>query len=239
LLTRDAPEPMTQALPQNSSPSDDQAFVHKEITNPVKKTNELVNGNADLHGDVPVGQPQQPEQKRDTSTAARPAKAEAGRGGQGDTASDQTATAQKAVPAALPPTPEDRGQGAKPSCGLEHLTWKQIMLAASDRFRDRLVIGMAGLQRPLLAGDCVRAAYDLTGFLGISHEVWAEACAALGEKAAAVCVILIDHAMHRPDNQVQKPNGYLRAMIRKSLSVELYLHKSIFGILKREEGCHA
>ena len=36
------------------------------------------------------------------------------------------------------------------------------MLAASDRFMDRLVCQTAGMQRPVLAGDCVRAAYDLT-----------------------------------------------------------------------------
>ena len=232
LLTRDAPEEMTRTLLQKSSPSDDQAFAHKENTNPVKKTNELVNGNADLHWDVPVGQPQEPEQKGDTVCAASAAEAERGRGGQDRSGSDGMPARPKAEPTTPARASSESGQGGPRSCGLEHLTWKQIMLAALDRFRDRLVIGMAGLQRPLVAGDCVRAAYDLTGCLGISHEVWAEACAALGEKAAAVCVILIDHAMHRPDNTVRKPNGYFRAMIRKSLTGELHLHKSVFGLLQ-------
>ena len=107
------------------------------------------------------------------------------------------------------------------------------MLAASDRFMDRLVCQTAGMQRPVLAGDCVRAAYNLTGYLGISHSLWAEACAVLGEQAAAVCVVLIDHAMHRDDNPVRKPNGYFRSMLRKAEREELHLHKSILGILKR------
>lgn len=110
------------------------------------------------------------------------------------------------------------------------------MLAASERFLDRLVCRTAGLQRPVLAGDCVKAAYDLTGALGISHALWAEACAVLGDQAAAVCVVLVDHAMHREDNPVRKPGGYFRAMLRKAERGELHLHKSVFGILKRGRG---
>jgi hypothetical protein len=58
----------------------------------------------------------------------------------------------------------------------------------------------------------------------------------LGNQAAAVCVVLIDHAMHREDNPVRKPNGYFRSMLRKAESGELNLHKSVFGILKRGRG---
>ena len=122
------------------------------------------------------------------------------------------------------------------ACGLEHLTWKQIMMAASDRFMDRLVCHTAGMQRPFVAGDCIRAAYDLTRSLGISHNMWAEACVVLGDKAAAVCVILIDHAVHKADNPVRKPGAYFRAMVRKSQFGELHLHKSVFGILKTGRG---
>jgi replication initiation protein RepC len=52
---------------------------------------------------------------------------------------------------------------------------------------------------------------------------------------AAVCVVLIDHAMHREDNPVRKPNGYFRSMLQKAERVQLHLHKSIFGILKRSK----
>ncbi len=110
------------------------------------------------------------------------------------------------------------------------------MLAASDRFMDRLVCRTAGMHGPVLAGDCVKAAYGLTAYLGISHSLWAEACAVLGQQAAAVCVVLIDQAMHREDNPVRKPNGYFRSMLRKAERGELHLHKSVFGILKRSRG---
>ena len=96
-----------------------------------------------------------------------------------------------------------------------------------------LVCRTAGMQRPVLAGDCVRAAYDLTGYLGISHSLWSEACAGLGEQAAAVCVVLIDQAMHRQYDPVRKPNGYFRSMLRKAERGGLHLHKSVFGNLKR------
>ena len=81
-----------------------------------------------------------------------------------------------------------------------------------------------------------KAAYHLTGYLGISHTLWAEACAVLGEQAAAVCVVLIDHAMHREDNPVRKPNGYFRSRLRKAERGDLHLHRSIFGILERGRG---
>jgi hypothetical protein len=64
------------------------------------------------------------------------------------------------------------------------------------------------MQRPVLAGDCARAAYDLTRYLGISHAFWAEACAVLGQQAAAMCVVLIDYAVQREDNLIRKPQAY-------------------------------
>ena len=46
-------------------------------------------------------------------------------------------------------------------------------------------------------------------------------------QAATVCVVLSDHAMHRNDNPVHKPNGYLRSMLLKVERGELHLHKSV------------
>ena len=55
-------------------------------------------------------------------------------------------------------------------------------------------------------------------------------------QAATVCVVLIDQAIHREDNPVRKPNGYFRSMLQKAERGELHLHKSVFGILKRDRG---
>jgi hypothetical protein len=229
-LPQDAPRETTPPVSQNSSPSDEQNFAYKEATNQ-QPSNELDTGNpADLNVDVQVRQQQAPVANGNEDRSGSLAEAQAGRGEVSRAPENPIATG----PAPIPPA--RAGKGSAHSCGLEHLTWKQIMMAASDRFMDRLVCHTAGMQRPFVAGDCVRAAYDLTRSLGISHTIWAEACAVLGDKAAAVCVILIDHAMHRPDNTVRKPGAYFRAMIRKSQAGELHLHKSVFGILGRGRG---
>jgi hypothetical protein len=40
-----------------------------------------------------------------------------------------------------------------------------------------------------------------------------------------VCVVPIDRAMLREDNQVRKPNKYFRSILRKPESGELHRHK--------------
>ncbi len=61
------------------------------------------------------------------------------------------------------------------------------------------------MPKSVLTGDCVKAADDLTADLRISHSLWIEACAVLGKRVAAVCVVLIEHTMLWRDNLVCKP----------------------------------
>lgn len=230
ILTQAEPQATAQPLSQKTSPKDDNNFAHKEHTNQ-EPSNKLDHRNHSiLNEKVAVGQRQRPSQKRPERSGKACPEAEQGRG-------DASRRPDTVKPSHLRPAATDGKradeQKAKPPCGLEHLNWKQIIHAASDRFLDSLVRQTAGMQRQVLAGDCVRAAHDLSRMLGISHDVWVEACTELGEQAAAVCVILIDHAMHRPDNAVRKPSGYFRAMIGKAGRGELHLHKSIFGLNKQ------
>ena len=51
---------------------------------------------------------------------------------------------------------------------------------------------------------------------------------------ASICVLLTDQAAQREFNRAEKPAGYFNAMIERSKSGTLHLHKSIFGILKNE-----
>jgi replication initiation protein RepC len=234
-LTPDAPEQMTRPVSQKSSPTDEQKFAPIESTNQ-QPSNEFDTGNSDLNVDLQVRRPQGSVKNRQDSAEGNLAKAGQGRGDPSCATADEAVSVQKPRATKPPSLPDRPGQGTAQSCGLEYLTWAQITSAASDRFLDRLLCRTAGMQRSVLAGDCVRAAYDLAGTLGLSHGVWAEACAILGEQAAAVCVVLIDQAMHRPDKPVRKPNGYFRSMIRKSQTGELHLHKSVFGILKAGRG---
>jgi hypothetical protein len=131
-----------------------------------------------------------------------------------------------------------QGREEKPpvTAGLDHVTWKQVLNAASDRFRAHIPVH----NRPLDWKDLVDAAYGLLPELGINKSAWNEACIVLGTTGAALCVLITDHAALREKDRVQNPGGYLRSMTRKAQRGELHLHRSIFGILgKSRDQCDA
>ncbi|MCP4328176.1 MAG: hypothetical protein GY791_07050 [Alphaproteobacteria bacterium] len=115
--------------------------------------------------------------------------------------------------------------------GLQHITLKQALNAASSRFRDYIPLE----PRPLNWSDMVEAAYKLRPALHISQKSWVEACTLLGRTGATICLLLTDHAMGRDENPVTKPGAYFYAMLNKAKAGELRLHSSIFGILKKDE----
>jgi len=114
--------------------------------------------------------------------------------------------------------------------GLQHITLKQALNAATERFRENMPID----PRPMNWNDFVEASYKLKADLHISQQAWANACVTLGRTGASICVLLTDHATQRADDPVRKPAGYFNAMINRAKTGELHLHNSIFGILKRE-----
>jgi replication initiation protein RepC len=116
--------------------------------------------------------------------------------------------------------------------GLQHITLKQALNAASERFRAHIPMQ----PRPMNWTDIIEAAYRLKPELHISQKNWGEACISLGRVGAAICLLLTDQAMQREADPVRKPGAYFRAMINRATTGELYLHSSVFGILKREEG---
>jgi len=122
------------------------------------------------------------------------------------------------------------------TAGLDHVTWKQVLNAASDRFRAHIPVH----GRPLDWKDLVDAASGLLPELGISKSAWNEACTVLGTTGAALCVLITDHAALRTQDRVRNPGGYLRSMTRKAQRGDLHLHRSIFGILnKSKDQCDA
>jgi replication initiation protein RepC len=122
------------------------------------------------------------------------------------------------------------------TAGLDHVTWKQVLNAASDRFRAHIPVH----NRPLDWKDLVDAANGLLPELGINKSAWNEACIVLGTTGAALCVLITDHAALREKDRVLNPGGYLRSMTRKAQRGELHLHRSIFGILgKSRDQCDA
>jgi hypothetical protein len=118
--------------------------------------------------------------------------------------------------------------------GLQHITLKQTLNAASDRFRAHIPLA----QRAMSWMDIIEAAYRIRSELHISQQFWAQACSVLGRSGAAICVLLTDQATQRAKDPVTKPAAYFKAMIGRAHSGDLHLHKSIFGILKQggEEG---
>ncbi|MEO7798088.1 MAG: plasmid replication protein RepC [Opitutaceae bacterium] len=116
--------------------------------------------------------------------------------------------------------------------GLEHISLKQALNAASERFRAHLPME----SRPLSWADLVEAAFRLKCELHVSQQNWAEACATLGRNGAAVCLLLTDRATQRDDEPVLKPGAYFRAMINRAKDGDLRLHAGVMGILIREQG---
>ena len=126
-----------------------------------------------------------------------------------------------------PPEPDD----LIALSGLQHISLKQVLLAASDQFRERLSLE----PRPMNWNDVVEAAYSLRSDLHISQQSWGEACELLGRVGAAVCLLITDQAALRTVNRVTQPAAYFRGLCNKARGGELRLHSSVFGLLK--ESC--
>lgn len=112
--------------------------------------------------------------------------------------------------------------------GLQHIKLKQVLLAASERFRAFLPLE----QRLTGWTDVVEAAFRLRTDLHISQRSWAEACDTLGRAGASICVLITDRATERPKNPVRQPAAYFQGMINRSRTGELRLHNSVFGLLQ-------
>ncbi|MBL4763563.1 MAG: hypothetical protein JKY93_12805 [Gammaproteobacteria bacterium] len=114
--------------------------------------------------------------------------------------------------------------------GLQHLSLKNVLHAASERFIERMPME----QRPMSWNDFIEAAYSLKNDLCISQSSWAEGCAVLSRGGAAICILLIDQGMNREIDPVLRPSGYFNAMIGRAKKGELHLHNSIFGLLGKQ-----
>jgi hypothetical protein len=124
------------------------------------------------------------------------------------------------------------GKPAITDTGLQHITLKQALNATSERFKEQLPLTFDAMNWR----DFVNAAGRLRPALGISQQSWGNACVALGRTGAAICLLLTDQAALRENDPVTKPAGYFNALIKRAGTGELHLHRSIFGILKKEEG---
>jgi len=114
---------------------------------------------------------------------------------------------------------------------ISKVTWKQMLNACSERFKNQIPIH----DRPLSWEDLLDAAYQILPDLGINKATWWQSCQILGRHGAAICVMIIDQKAQDPHDPVRNPGGYLREMTARAKKGELNLHGSVFGLLKREK----
>ena len=160
-----------------------------------------------------------------------------------DTSSPSGKSFQRSVAADTNPQTQDSSRGkdrqvsALPSSVIEdmgRITSKQLLWAASERFKERHMLYGRGLD----LNEFVDTAFDLLKDLGIHKSAWWNACQILGRHGAAICVLIIDQKAQDPENPVKNPGGYLREMTARAKKGELKLHRSVFGLLKRGDEKH-
>ena len=115
--------------------------------------------------------------------------------------------------------------------GLQHITLKQALNAAGERFRSRIPLE----PRPMNWADLATAAHKRRHELKISQSLWATGCELLGRNGAAVMLIIVDRSAERENDPVRSPAAYFRAMLARAKTGNLNLQASIFAWLKREE----
>ncbi len=120
-------------------------------------------------------------------------------------------------------------QDSEPSS--KHLTVERLVKAGSDRLRRYLPVdlGTVGWSEFIDAAELLRAE------MFISRQSWIQACQTLGRESAAICVLVTDRGLDRKDNPVRLPAAYFRGMVNKARGGELYLAKSVFGLLELAE----
>ena len=115
------------------------------------------------------------------------------------------------------------------SAGLQHITLKHAVSAASDRFKSYLPLE----ENDITWAEFIDAAYKLKNELNISQRSWGRGCEVLGRSGVALCVLITDQSTQRMFNPTENANAYFCAMTDRAKRGELKLHNSLFGLLKR------
>ena len=73
----------------------------------------------------------------------------------------------------------------------------------------------------------------------IDSEDWGEACAVMGRNGAALCAMIVERGMERPNDAaaapVRHPRAYFRALIERARTRQLHLDRSIRGLADLSE----
>ena len=112
------------------------------------------------------------------------------------------------------------------------LSPERIYRLASDDMQLRLDIERQRSGR-LSELDLIVAAVKALPELGIHGSAWEEAADAMGEYAAALCIMVTDANRTHPVTPVLNPGGHLRAMVRRYRAGSLNLRGSLIGLDER------
>ena len=121
-----------------------------------------------------------------------------------------------------------RPEAPRPTCGLEHISLKQAVLAAPKDWQDDMALhGQATWH------SFVGTAYQRAQALGINPSVWAQAQAAIGSPGAAVLVMLADANAAERGGAIRSVGGWMRRMSERVEDGNAHLHRSVYGLLHR------
>ena len=116
------------------------------------------------------------------------------------------------------------------SAGLQHITLKHAVSAASDRFKNYLPLE----ESDITWAEFIDAAYKLKNELNISQRSWGRGCEVLGRSGAALCVLITDQSELRLLNPTENTNAYFCAMVERAKRGELKIHNSLFGLMHKK-----
>jgi hypothetical protein len=116
-------------------------------------------------------------------------------------------------------------------CGVEHVTLAMALHAAPEEWHGAFT-RMGSLSWDTFS----RMAQARLQPLGINQQAWRIAETAIGSRGAAILVLIADANWAARGGQIRKPGAWVRAMAERAAGGQAYLHRSVFGILKRPAG---
>lgn len=132
----------------------------------------------------------------------------------------------------LPMAAENREQA--PTCGLEHINLRMMLALMPEDWQ-------VAIERYGRAdwNSFTNVAYEKAASAGISPAAWATAQAAIGRQGAAVLVLIALADACDRGGKIHNPGGWVRRMAERAELGIAQIHRSVFGLLNREEPSHA
>ncbi len=129
----------------------------------------------------------------------------------------------------MPTQKNGRQDALRPTCGLEHISLRQAVLAAPADWRDDMALHGHETWHGFLG-----TAYQRAIALGINPSVWSQAQAAIGMQGAGILVMLADANSVERGGIIRSVGGWMRRMTERAEEGTAHLHRSVYALLNRE-----